>query len=146
MLKLQAASDFFGAPAGYSSEASITTAAPFGEAIRSGAPHKSTSVSLDALLSPGVTVQSIAFSYRQVTGYAQTGIGPNFTLAIAGAAAFSSGPLTGHPYPPKGTGCAGGEAASSRQTLVLRPARRSKRPSRRKSRKLHRTRTVLGRR
>ena len=125
MLKLQAASDFFGAPAGYSSEASITTAAPFGEAIRSGAPHKSTSVSLDALLSPGVTVQSIAFSYRQVTGYAQTGIGPNFTLAIAGAAAFSSGPLTGHPYPPKGTGCPGGAcysppAAASASSLGIK--------------------------
>ena len=45
----------FGAPAGYSSEASITTGAPFGAAIRSGNPHKSTSVSLDVLLSPGVT-------------------------------------------------------------------------------------------
>eukprot|EP01048_Picozoa_sp_COSAG05_P004522 COSAG05_NODE_247_length_12967_cov_6.810538_9_plen_452_part_00 len=109
---MQGPSDFFGAPEGYSSEASITTGAPFGEAIRSGAPRRSTSVSLDVLLSPGVTVEDIAFSYRQVTGYTQTGTGPNFTLAIAGSAAFSSGPLTGHPYPPKGKGCPGGACYS----------------------------------
>ena len=112
VLKLQAASDFVGAPAGYSSEASITTGAPFGAAIRSGAPHKSTSVSLDVLLSPGVTVESVAFSYREITGYAQTGTGPNFTLAIAGSAAFTSGPLTGHPYPPKGKSCSDGACYS----------------------------------
>jgi hypothetical protein len=112
VLKLQGANDFVGAPAGYSSEASITTGAPFGEAIRSGAPHRSTSVSLNVLLSPGVTVDSVAFSYRQVTGYAQTGTGPNFTLAIATIAAFTSGPLTGHPYPPKGKGCPGGACYS----------------------------------
>jgi hypothetical protein len=112
VLKLQGANDFVGAPAGYSSEASITTGAPFGEAIRSGAPHKTTSVSLDVLLSPGATVESVAFSYRQITGYAQTGTGPNFTLAIAGTAAFTSGPLTGHPYPPKGKSCSNGACYS----------------------------------
>ena len=112
VIKLQGASDFVGAPAGYSSEASITTGAPFGEAIRSGGPHKSTSISLNVLLSPGVTVESVAFSYRQITGYKQTGTGPNFTLAIAGSAAFVSSPVTGHPYPPKGTGCTGGACYS----------------------------------
>ncbi len=112
VLKLQGPNDFFGAPVGYSSEASITTGAPFGEAIRSGAPHKSTSVSLDLLLSPGVTVESVAFTYQQVTGYEQTGTGPNFTLAIAGSAAFTSGPLASYPYPPKGKGCPGGSCYS----------------------------------
>ena len=100
-------------PVGNSDGASVTTNAPFGTAIRSGAPHGDTSGAIAALLAPGVTVETLAFSYRQLTGYAATGPGPNFTLTIAGTAAFRSAPLDhGHPYPPKGQSCPNGDCYS----------------------------------
>ena len=64
-------------PVGNSVAASVTTNAPFGTAIRSGPPHGDTSGGIAALLAPGVTVETLAFSYRQLTGYAATGPGPN---------------------------------------------------------------------
>ena len=78
--------------------ASVTRNAPFGTAIRSGPHDSDTSAVFKALLSPGVTVETVAFSYRQLTGYAKTGPGPNFTLTVAGAAAFRSAPID-HSYP-----------------------------------------------
>jgi hypothetical protein len=66
--------DGFPAPTGYSADASITSGAPFGVAIRSGGPNEATHIGIAALLIPGVTVESIAFNYRQVTGYANTGV------------------------------------------------------------------------
>ena len=100
-------------PVGNSVAASVTTNAPFGTAVRSGAPHGDTSGGIAALLAPGVTVETLAFSYRALTGYAATGPGPNFTLTIAGTAAFRSAPLDhGHPYPPKGKSCPKGDCYS----------------------------------
>eukprot|EP01043_Picozoa_sp_COSAG02_P058170 COSAG02_NODE_7195_length_3126_cov_1.920714_2_plen_431_part_00 len=103
VLTLQGPQDFVGSggaplPVGYSSGASITHGAPFGFAIRSGFPGKTTTAVLSAQLSPGATVKSLSFSYRQCTGYATTGPGPNFTLSVAGVAAFESPPLSGFPY------------------------------------------------
>ena len=93
--------------------ASLTTNAPFGTAIRSGGPHADTGCSIVALLAPGVTVETVAFSYRQLTGYATTGPGPNFTLTVAGTTAFRSAPLDhNHPYPHKGTRCTNGDCYS----------------------------------
>ena len=44
-------------------------------------------------------METVAFSYRAITGYAKTGAGPNFTLTVAGTAAFRSAPLDhSHPY------------------------------------------------
>ena len=110
VLTLSYVYDFEGVPSGYSTEASVTTDSPFGMALRSGnAKSGDTSAGIKALLAPGVTVESVAFSYRQITGYAKTGPGPNFTLSVAGTAAFRSAPLDhDHPYPPKGTGCPDG--------------------------------------
>ena len=93
--------------------ASLTTNAPFGTAIRSGGPHADTGCSIAALLAPGVTVETVAFSYRQLTGYATTGPGPNFTLTVARTTAFRSAPLDhNHPYPHKGTRCTNGDCYS----------------------------------
>ena len=127
VLKLQGAKDFVGSggtpiPTGYSSFASVTTSAPFGAAIRSGAPSEPTIASVGALLSPGVTVESVAFSYRQCTGFATTGPGPNFTLAIAGSAAFMSGPLHGFPYKKScpGGACYSPPATASASSLAIK--------------------------
>lgn len=106
VLTLTGAKDFVGPggsplPTGFSSGASVTSGAPFGVAIRSGVPAPSSADTIAAValpLLPGVTVDSVSFGYRQCEGYANTGAGPNFTLAIAGAAAFESGPLAGHPF------------------------------------------------
>jgi len=114
VLTLQTAADFvsregFPLSTGYSAGASITAEAPFGVAIRSGSPNESTVAAVAVSLSPGVTVQSIAFSYRQCTGFSSSEPGPNFTLSIAGTAAFESGPLGGYPYK---RACPGGECYS----------------------------------
>ena len=96
-------------PLGNSIEASVTTGAPFGTALRSGNPSAVHRASIAALLAPGVTVESVAFSYRAITGYAKTGAGPNFTVTVAGTAAFRSAPLDhSYPYPSKSTGCPDG--------------------------------------
>jgi hypothetical protein len=81
-------SDGFPLPGGASDDASVTTNAPFGVAIRSGSPGKATLVAVEVPLTPGVTVESVSFSYRQCTGYGTTGIGPTFTLSIAGSPSF----------------------------------------------------------
>ena len=78
--------------------ASVTSGAPFGIALRSGLPNSVTDAATSVQLTPGVVVDSVAFSYRQVTGYATTvPPAPNFTVSIAGTEAFKSGPLTGFP-------------------------------------------------
>eukprot|EP01046_Picozoa_sp_COSAG06_P002943 COSAG06_NODE_108_length_23594_cov_43.013450_12_plen_1117_part_00 len=118
VLTLTSAEDFIGSggapmPVGEGDSASLTTNAPFGTAIRSGGPHGDTGCSIAALLTPGVTVETVAFSYRQLTGYATTGPGPNFTLTVAGTTAFRSTPLDhNHPYPHKGTRCTNGDCYS----------------------------------
>ncbi len=122
VLTLASVDDFVGPdgarmPSGYTTAASVTTNAPFGTALRSGSPPKpggiDTSAGIAAVLTPGVTVESVTFSYRQITGYATTGPGPNFTLTVAGIAAFRSAPLDhSHPYPPKGAGCPDGACYS----------------------------------
>ena len=61
VLTLQSPSDFVGSggaplPTGDLNDASITTGAPFGVAIRSGNTHSSTNAAVDVQLSPGVTV------------------------------------------------------------------------------------------
>jgi hypothetical protein len=114
VLHLTGAKDFVGKggaplPTGFSSSASITTGAPFGAAIRSGFPNVATQAFVGVRLSPGVTIDSVSFSYRQCTGYANTGVGPNFTLSIAGSAAVKAGPLSGYPYK---TACTGGSCYS----------------------------------
>ena len=104
VLALQGPHDFVDAaghplPTGANSGASITNNAPFGVAIRSGAPSRPNTIAAVAVpLAPGVTVESVSFGYRYCEGYATTGAGPNFTLSVAGAAAFKSGPLALFPY------------------------------------------------
>jgi lysophospholipase L1-like esterase len=87
-------------PTGFSAGASITSGAPFGMAIRSGiaGTEKPTAAALGTQLTPGVTVDTVSFSYRQCTGYATTGAGPTFNLSVAGSAAFESPPMAGFPY------------------------------------------------
>lgn len=117
-------SDGYPLPTGFQSGASITSAAPFGMAIRSGIPSSTsqTGAGLSAELTPGVTVESVSFSYRQVTGYATTGQGPTFALTIAGATAWTSPALHGFPYSkscPDG-GCYSPAANVSASSLSIR--------------------------
>lgn len=102
-ISLQGAADFVESssgvplPTGSQSGASITSSAPFGIAIRSGDPTLTTAAAAGVQLTPGVTVDSVSFSYRQVTGFATVPPAPNFTLSVASTVVFQSVPLTGYP-------------------------------------------------
>lgn len=115
VLALKGANDFMDAaghslPTGSSSGVSVTSNAPFAIALRSGSIPPSSSIAAVAVpLTPGITVDSISFSYRHCEGYATTGAGPSFTLSIAGTVAFESGAVTGFPYK---SSCPGGSCYS----------------------------------
>lgn len=66
--------------------------------IRSGSPSQTSTVAVATALSPGVVVESVEFSYRYCYGYANTGAGANFTLHVAGSAAYSSPQFIDYPY------------------------------------------------
>jgi hypothetical protein len=66
--------------------------------LRSGNPHAHTSAALRAVLNPGATVTRVTFSYRYNTGFGPTGVGANFTLAVAGEPAYASPHLSGYTY------------------------------------------------
>ena len=65
--------------------------------LRSGAPPQQTSASLVLKLAPGSTITGVSFAYEYVTGYSGT-VGANFTLEVAGTAAYSSPVLNKYPY------------------------------------------------
>jgi len=60
--------------------------------IRSGNPGQLSSATLSVPLSAGVTLESISFSYRYITGFgaAGTGNGSNFTVRAAGSSVYAS--------------------------------------------------------
>ena len=61
--------------------------APFGVAVRSGSisGNPNTVAALRVPIAPGTTITAVSFGYRQCSGYAKTGPGSTFTLAIAGS-------------------------------------------------------------
>ena len=67
-------------------------------ALRSGNPPAHTSAALRVLLNPGATVTRATFLYRYNTGFGPTGVGTNFTLAVAGQPAYASPHLTDYTY------------------------------------------------
>ena len=67
-------------------------------ALRSGNPPAHTSAALRVLLNPGATVTRATFLYRYNTGFGPTGVGTNFTLAVAGQPAYASPHLTDYIY------------------------------------------------
>ena len=67
-------------------------------ALRSGNPPAHTSAALRVLLNPGATITRATFSYRYNTGFGPTGVGTNFTLAVAGQPAYASPHLTDYAY------------------------------------------------
>ena len=66
--------------------------------LRSGNPPHHTSAALRTVLNPGATVTRVTFSYRYNTGFGPTGVGTNFTLAVAGQPAYASPHLTDYAY------------------------------------------------
>ena len=62
--------------------------------LRSGNPPLHTSAALRTALNPGATVTRVSFAYRYNTGFGPTGVGANFTLAVAGQPAYESPHLT----------------------------------------------------
>ena len=57
--------------------------------LRSGSAASDTSAALVLNLRPAATVTGVSFAYQYVTGYHGT-VGANFTLVVAGAAAYTS--------------------------------------------------------
>ena len=66
--------------------------------LRSGNPPAHTSAVLRTLLNPGATVTRVSFGYRYNTGFGPSGVGTNFTLAVAGQPAYASPHLTDYTY------------------------------------------------
>ena len=66
--------------------------------VRSGTPNTKTVAALAKALSPGATVDSLAFSYRYQFGFAKSGPGANFTLTVDGKTVYTSPPITDYPY------------------------------------------------
>jgi hypothetical protein len=66
--------------------------------LRSGNPPLRTTAALRAALNPGATVSRVSFAYRYNTGFGPTGVGANFTLAVAGQPAYASPHLTDYTY------------------------------------------------
>lgn len=55
-------------------------------------------------LTPGTTITGVSFAYQYVTGYKGT-VGANFTLDVAGTAAYSSPTVNKYPFAPsRGSG------------------------------------------
>eukprot|EP01043_Picozoa_sp_COSAG02_P060921 COSAG02_NODE_8066_length_2722_cov_2.690431_5_plen_453_part_00 len=66
--------------------------------LRSGNPHAHTSAALRVALNPGATVTRATFAYRYNTGFDPSGVGTNFTLAVATQSAYTSPHLTDYTY------------------------------------------------
>jgi len=66
--------------------------------LRSGSPGGRSTAAARLPLLPGVTVERLAFSYRYDTGYGPAGAGSNFSVLIAGQAAYASPQLVDYRY------------------------------------------------
>ena len=56
--------------------------APTGVSIRTGNPGQSTTAAFGLALTPGSTLTGLTTSFRYVTGYGPTGVGPNVSLTV----------------------------------------------------------------
>ena len=59
------------------------------------------SATLKLSLTPGTTITGVSFAYQYVTGY-HGAVGANFTLDVAGTAAYSSPTVNNYPYSKSG--------------------------------------------
>ena len=66
--------------------------------LRSGNPQQRTVASFAVPLTLGVSISSISFSYRYMTGFGPSGVGSNFSLVVAGRTVYRSPHLTDHIY------------------------------------------------
>eukprot|EP01048_Picozoa_sp_COSAG05_P002157 COSAG05_NODE_82_length_20915_cov_5.306399_4_plen_324_part_00 len=81
------------------SATSVTTAGcpPGLVSLRSGGHHSTATATVAAALSPGITVTSVAFTYKYTTGYSGP-VGANFSLLVGGVSVYASPLLTLYPY------------------------------------------------
>lgn len=64
--------------------------------LRSGEPGELSSAAFAQLLTAGSEITGLEFRYQYLAGYGPTGVGANFSLAVAGQRVYDSPPLTNY--------------------------------------------------